>query len=257
MAPDTNMRFMKVARVALVASLAVVVLQACSSSDTVVAVNGQINLPPGIAKGDIAVKISQGSRLATANMPVPSYEATIKIPTGMKDDMGADITEPRMFTISYSTAWFDGIKDHGTWFPMRVTLPGGWQEADAKVEGQLSWSALDTATGLFAATPTNFTAQATIPLYPEGAVAAYLTFAPAPPEPPSDGGAGGMDAGGAGGMDAGAGGLDTGGSGGTGTGGSGGTGSGGLGTGGSGGTGTGGSGGTGTGGAANAGTAGN
>jgi hypothetical protein len=138
-------------------SLSVACLAACSSGDTIVSLNvTATDRVPVVER--IQVTFKQGSHSYVHDFAPP------------KETSGDDV---------------ESIKNG---FYQRITLPGDWDEATAKI----SIEAFQDGGGSF--TPA-LTDETTVTLEPEGVVAAYVELDI--PEPPPVGGAGGEGAGGA------------------------------------------------------------
>lgn len=138
-------------------SLSVACLAACSSSDTIVSLNvTATDRVPVVER--IHVTFKQGSRSYSHDFTPPKETSADKV---------------------------ESIKNK---FFERITLPGDWDEASAKISVeafQKGGAAFDPA----------LSAETTVTIEPEGVAAAFVNFDI--PEPPPEGGAGGEGAGGA------------------------------------------------------------
>jgi hypothetical protein len=143
-------------------SLAVTCLAACSSDDTIVSLNvTATDRVPVVERMQVTIK--QGSRSFVYDFKPPNDISTA--PEGVS---------------SVQNSFFE-----------RITLPGDWDEAEARI----SVEAFQEEGDSFAPPLTDDTA---VTIVPEGAVAAYVQLdIPAEPPPP-EGGAGGEGGGGAG-----------------------------------------------------------
>lgn len=144
-------------------SLAVTCLAACSSDDTIVSLNvTATDRVPVVERMQVTIK--QGSRSFVYDFNPPN-----------------DITTAPEGVSSIKNSFFE-----------RITLPGDWDEAEARI----SVEAFQEDGDSFAPKLTDDTA---VTIVPDGAVAAYVELdIPAEPPPPAEGGAGGEGAGGAG-----------------------------------------------------------
>jgi hypothetical protein len=140
-------------------SLSVTCLVACSSSDTIVSLNvAATDRVPVVER--IQVTFKQGSHSYVHDFAPPN-------------DTSA---EP------------DGVSSIKNGFFQRITLPGDWDEAVAKISVEAFKEGGDSFEPAL-------TDETTVQLEPEGVVAAYVQLDI--PEPPPEGGEGGEGAGGA------------------------------------------------------------
>lgn len=139
-------------------SLAVTCLVACSSDDTIVSLNvTATDRVPVVERMQVTFK--QGSRSFVYDFAPPEDNATEETPASIKNS-----------------------------FFQRITLPGDWDEAEAKISVEAFGEGDDSF-------DPPLVDDTTAKIEPEGVVAAYVELDI--PEPPPVGGAGGEGAGGA------------------------------------------------------------